>query len=66
MIEGETFFDRTQDIAKRPELTREREALEKMDVNAAPRTGGTSPRIPTEKRQEHSHDDLDHKDGGNQ
>jgi imidazolonepropionase-like amidohydrolase len=64
LIDGETFFDRARDIAKRPELAKEREALEKMDVNAAPRTGGTSPRVPTEQRQKDL-DDADHKDGGN-
>jgi hypothetical protein len=37
-----------------------------MDVNAAPRTGGTQPRIPTERLQEKHHHDVDEDgDGGN-
>ncbi len=62
MIEGEIFFDRSKDIAMRDEMKKEREALEKMDVNKAPASGGTSPRIPTERRQS----DRDDADGGNQ
>ena len=62
MIEGEVFFDRAKDIAMRDEMKKEREALEKLDVNKAPASGGTSPRIPTEKRQA----DRDDADGGNQ
>jgi imidazolonepropionase-like amidohydrolase len=64
MIDGEVFFDRTQDIAKRADMAKEREALEKADVNAAPRTGGTSPRIPSEKRKADL-DDAERGDGGN-
>jgi imidazolonepropionase-like amidohydrolase len=68
LIEGETFFDRSRDISRRSELLREREALEKMDINTAPRTGGAPPRIPTERLQDRHHDEEDHEDGdgGNQ
>jgi imidazolonepropionase-like amidohydrolase len=52
LIEGEVYFDRATDIQKRAEIAKEREALEKLDVNKAPSTGGTSPRIPAEKRTE--------------
>jgi imidazolonepropionase-like amidohydrolase len=62
MIEGEIYFDRSKDIAKRADLQREREALEKLDVNRAPGSGGTPPARPSEHRQE----DLDVADGGNQ
>jgi imidazolonepropionase-like amidohydrolase len=62
MIEGEIYFDRSKDIAKRADLQREREALEKLDVNRAPGSGGTPPARPSEHRQE----DLDEADGGNQ
>ncbi len=62
MIEGEVLFDRSKDIAMRDEMKKEREALEKLDVNKAPASGGTSPKIPTEKRQA----DRDDADGGNQ
>ena len=50
LVEGEVYFDRAIDIQKRAELAKEREALEKLDVNKAPASGGTSPRIPTEQR----------------
>jgi imidazolonepropionase-like amidohydrolase len=62
MIEGEIYFDRARDLARRAELQREREALEKLDVNRAPGSGGTPPARPSEHRQE----DLDEADGGNQ
>jgi imidazolonepropionase-like amidohydrolase len=65
MIEGEIYFDRTKDIAKRADLQKEREALEKMDINRPPGSGErtTSPNRPSEKRQA----DLDdaESDGGN-
>jgi imidazolonepropionase-like amidohydrolase len=61
-IEGELYFDRTQDIAHRAELQREREALEKAEPNQAPSgapTGGAPPR-----RRPGTHDDDDDGDGG--
>jgi hypothetical protein len=36
-----------------------------MDVNKAPGAGGTSPRVPSEKRIE-DRDEADRRDGGNQ
>jgi hypothetical protein len=45
-------------------VARERDALEKLDVNRAPASGGTSPRIPAEKRIE-DRDDADRGDGDN-
>lgn len=51
MIEGEIFFDRAVDGQKRGEMAKEREALEKLDVNKAPGTGGTPPRTPAERRR---------------
>ncbi|MBA3601478.1 MAG: amidohydrolase [Acidobacteria bacterium] len=62
MIEGEVYFDRQQDITKRAALAREREILEKMDINRPPGSGATPPAIPKEKREGH----LDDADGGNQ
>ncbi|MDQ3320942.1 MAG: amidohydrolase family protein [Acidobacteriota bacterium] len=64
MIDGEVFFDRAQDAINRIALEREKQALEKMDANRAPGTGGTQPRIPSERRQA----DLDDADdiGGNE
>ncbi|HKX82603.1 MAG TPA: amidohydrolase [Pyrinomonadaceae bacterium] len=53
LIEGDVYFDRAKDIAQRGELAKERETLEKLDVNKAPGAGSSStqPRIPAEKRQ---------------
>lgn len=62
LIEGEIYFDRQQDLARRLERDRERQELEKLDINKAPGSGGTSPRVPTERRQENHHHDAD---GGN-
>ncbi|MBK9153639.1 MAG: amidohydrolase [Chloracidobacterium sp.] len=62
MIEGETYFDRAADAEMRSKMTAEREALEKLDVNRAPGSGGTPPRVPAERREERGHDDID---GGN-
>lgn len=51
IIEGEVLFDRTADAQRRQDMAKERETLEKMDVNKAPATGGGPPRIPTERRR---------------
>lgn len=64
MIEGEVYFDRSKDIQMRADLAKEREQLEKLDVNKAPGTGGTAPRIPSEKRQA-ERDEAEYGDGGN-
>ena len=50
IIEGDVYFDRTKDLAMRVERTKEREALERMDMNRAPSSGGTPPRLPQEQR----------------
>lgn len=50
MIEGEIFFDRAADYQKREQIAKEREELEKLDVNRPPSSGGTQPRIPSERR----------------
>lgn len=60
MIEGEIFFDRVKDVQMREEMKREREALEKLEVNRPPGTGTTQPQIPRERTEEH----LDDADGG--
>lgn len=64
MIEGEVYFDRNKDVAKRAELEKERIELEKLDANKAPGSGGAPPRVPSEKRIE-DRDDADQTDGGN-
>ncbi|MFL6466641.1 MAG: amidohydrolase [Pyrinomonadaceae bacterium] len=50
LIEGDVYFDRAKDISMRAELAKERESLEKLDMNKAPGTGATPPRIPAERR----------------
>jgi len=61
MIEGEVYFDRGKDLTRRAELQKERETLEKLDVNRPSGSGGTPPARPSEYRQE----DLDEAEGGN-
>lgn len=65
LIEGEVFFDRTADSKKRELLAKEREELEKLDVNRPPGTGGTPPRVPAE-RVRGERDDAEYGDGDNQ
>ena len=66
LIDGDVYFDRATDIQKRAEIAKEREALEKLDMNKAPGTGGTSPRIPAERRLEHRDEaEYGDEDGGN-
>jgi imidazolonepropionase-like amidohydrolase len=65
IIEGDTYFDRSKDIQMREQLAKERQELEKLDVNKAPSSGGTQPRVPAEKRQA-ERDEAEYGDGGNQ
>jgi imidazolonepropionase-like amidohydrolase len=65
IIEGEAFFDRSKDLQMRDQLAKERQELEKLDVNKAPSSGGTQPRVPAEKRQA-ERDEAEYGDGGNQ
>ncbi len=58
MIEGDVYFDRQKDLQMRADEAREREALEKLDVNRPPGSGGASPKIPAEFRVE-DRDDAD-------
>jgi imidazolonepropionase-like amidohydrolase len=59
MIEGEVYFDRSRDIQRRVELAKEREELEKQDMNRPPGSGGTPPRIPTERMKSDLGDEED-------
>lgn len=52
LIEGEIFFDRAQDILNRQQLAKERDDLQKLDMNKAPGSGGTPPARPAERRVE--------------
>ena len=60
MIEGVTYFDRAQDIARRADLERERAALEKADANK-PNTGANAipPVVPRDRKKT----DLDDAEG---
>lgn len=64
LIEGVTYFDRAADAKMRADMAKERETLEKLDVNKAPGTGGGPPRIPSERRRG-DRDEAEHGDGGN-
>lgn len=65
LIEGVTYFDRAEDAKMRADQAKERETLEKLDVNKAPGTGGGPPRIPTERRRG-DRDEAEHGDGRDQ
>ncbi len=62
-VDGEVFFDREQDIARRPTLERERQQLEQLEANRPPTQGGAPPSVPRERRPAYGHDD-DVWDGG--
>ena len=51
-IDGVVFFDREKDIARRPELAKERATLEQAEPNK-PATQGQSPRTPGRRRPSH-------------
>lgn len=63
MVEGEVVFDRAKDIANRAALEKERQDLEKLEINRPPGAGqpSTSPTVPREKRS----GDLDDAEGDN-
>ena len=64
MVDGEVYFDRSKDIERRAELERERQELEKLDVNKPSTTGTTQPRVPAERRLE-ERDEAEFGNGGN-
>jgi imidazolonepropionase-like amidohydrolase len=64
IIEGETYFDRATDSEMRANMERERQALERVDANRPPGAGGTAPRVPTERRESHQHEETDEIGGG--
>jgi adenine deaminase len=55
-IDGDVFFDRQQDLARRADLLREREQLEKAEANQAPSQGAPAG-APRGRRPGHAHDD---------
>jgi imidazolonepropionase-like amidohydrolase len=66
-IDGDIFFDRQQDLARRPELERERQELMSAEVNRPPAEGGAPPPQPGAPRRRptnhHDHDDVDNGEG---
>ena len=56
-IDGEIFFDRQQDIARRADLAKERAALEQAEPNKPP-AAGQSPQRPRGRRPSHRDDDM--------
>jgi len=57
-IDGEVFFDRQQDLARRPELAKERASLEQAEPNR-PRAQGPSPQGPRRRPSKHEDDDME-------
>jgi len=57
-IDGEVFFDRQQDLARRPELSKERASLEQAEPNR-PRAQGPSPQGPRRRPSKHEDDDME-------
>jgi len=58
VIDGEVFFDRQQDLARRPELAKERASLEQAEPNR-PRAQGPSPQGPRRRPSKHEDDDME-------
>jgi cytosine/adenosine deaminase-related metal-dependent hydrolase len=60
-VDGVVYFDREQDIARRPELAKERAALEQADPNKPP-AQGQSPRTPGRRRPSHEGGEFEEED----
>jgi imidazolonepropionase-like amidohydrolase len=65
LIDGEVFFDRQQDLARREELERERARLERDEANRPPATGATTPSAPRQRSRASRHDDAERLGGDN-
>ena len=57
-IDGEVFFDRQQDLARRADLQKERVQLEQAEPNRPAARGGVSPQAPRGRRPSNADDDL--------
>ena len=57
-VDGEIFFDRQQDLARRPDLAKERAALEQAEPNR-PAARGQSPQTPRRRPSGHMDDDIE-------
>jgi imidazolonepropionase-like amidohydrolase len=58
IIDGAVYFDRQQDLAQRPELAKERTALEQAEPNKPP-AQGQSPQAPRRRRPSHEDDTIE-------
>src|SRR5689334_2619947 len=58
-IDGTIFFDRAQDLARRPELAKERMTLEQAEPNKPPARGAQSPNTPRRRPTGHTDDEID-------
>ena len=58
LIDGDIFFDRQQDLARRPELAKERARLELAEPNKPPAQGAQSPQTPRRRRPTNEDDDT--------
>ena len=63
-IDGEVYFDREQDLARRADYQRERAELEKAEANRPP-DGAPQPNAPRARRPGHAHTDDEPQEGGN-
>jgi len=57
-IDGDVFFDREKDIARRAELAKERATLEQAEPNKPP-ARGQSPQTPRRRPSRHEDDDVE-------
>lgn len=55
-VDGEIFFDRRQDLARRADILKERAQLEQAEANRPPQ-GGVSPQTPRRRRPTNADDD---------
>ena len=62
-IDGEVLFDRQKDLARRPEIEKERAELEKAEANKPPASGATPGRVPR-GRVTGERDEADRINGG--
>ena len=57
-IDGDVYFDREKDLARRPELAKERATLEQAEPNKPP-ARGQSPQTPRRRPSERHDDDIE-------
>ncbi len=68
-VDGQVFFDRAQDLARRATLDAERRELEAAEPNRPPGAGGAPPAVPRPRRPAYGHldncmEDHDHSTDG--